>query len=177
MNTLETIALSVLASGSIVTIFELTIKLAIKNRFEKELEAFKNDLRHKSELAIKDLEHKANERSIKLTRVFEVQAEVIAETFGKFVLILQTFEEYASYMRLQADFKTKGKIFYQTVKDFEKYYEPKRLYILKPTQTKLDNFLLKLHEVYQEFLIKIELARLIKTGVSRVNRLTGVTAY
>jgi hypothetical protein len=59
------------------------ITASVKSQYDKELESHIDSLRHKTELALKEFEAKANERNIKLSETFDTQAKVIVNIYQK----------------------------------------------------------------------------------------------
>ena len=68
------------------------IKGSIQHEYDQKLEAYKAQLKAASDVSIEQLKSQlqitAAERSIKLTKVFEQQADTVAETYAKLVELI-----------------------------------------------------------------------------------------
>jgi hypothetical protein len=68
------------------------IKASIQHEYDQKLETHKAQLKAESEISVEKLKSQlqvaAAERSIKLTKVFEQQADAIAETYSKLVAMI-----------------------------------------------------------------------------------------
>lgn len=64
--------------------YEEKIK-AIEHEYAQKLQKYSTELRHQSELTLKEFEAKVSERNIKLTRVFARQADTVVKTYQMLV--------------------------------------------------------------------------------------------
>src|SRR5262245_1847031 len=134
------------------------IKSSIQHEYNEKLETHKAQLKSHSEIATEQLKSQlqiaAAERNIKLTRIFEDQADVIAETYSKLMAVVSAFEEYTAAMEFEntPPKSERRKILGQRMGEFLNYYKPKRIYIPKQTQAKVDEFYKKLHVATMQFM-------------------------
>jgi hypothetical protein len=118
----------------------------IQSKYDRELEAYKDKLKLESDKEIERLKSQlqitAAERSIKLTRVFEDQANVIAQTYSKLVeTIMATATSTLTPSTQSSIIDTIG----AKINAFKAYYHPHKLYLPKHIQTSIDKFLLDTH--------------------------------
>jgi hypothetical protein len=156
MNLWQDILISILTSGTITGIFVAILNKAIENKFDMKLEAYKDKLKAESDKELlqltKDLELKASERDIKLTKVFQTQAEVISKTY-RLLLELQ-----GAYTNLKYDLRPDSRqpnadCFRAKVNECIAYYYPNAIYIPHRTGEKIGNFIQTLNtaKVHLEF--------------------------
>ena len=107
----QEILTSVLTSSVITGIFVAILNKAIENKFDMKLEAYKDKLKFESDKEImqltKDLELKASERSIKLTRIFEKQAEAIIELYKQLIVLKRDINEVSETLASNPDWQSK----------------------------------------------------------------------
>jgi hypothetical protein len=138
------------------------IKGSIQHEYDQKLVAYEAQLKAASDVSIEQLKSQlqitAAERSIKLSKVFEQQADTIAETYAKLVDIISAIGEYTAIMefsttppkaerRLKVGDKMMG---------FLSYYRPRRIYLPKETQAKIDAFVEQLHQITMKFMFDVE---------------------
>jgi hypothetical protein len=127
----STFGTSVIIIGLIAAFKEMILNHvaeSVKHKYDKELETHINELRHKSELTLKDIEIKANERAIKIGGVFPSQKEVIENTYERIYRLRVALEEF-SVSVFNIDPKAKGQVVADAFKEFEVYYYPKAIYL------------------------------------------------
>ena len=132
--------------------FWITVRLkaSIENEYNKKqqelerqnaekLESYKNTLNHQSEIALAkltaELGLKASEKNIKLTTLFEKQAEVVATTY-KYLAELHRTLELIILNRSKADVEVGEALSKQlddSKRNFNKYFLEHKLYI--PSET------------------------------------------
>jgi hypothetical protein len=125
------------------------VTASVKSRYDKELETHIDSLRHKTELALKDFEAKANERGIKLTTVFTKQAEVVTAVY-EYVVNIQSIVELAdevlkypvpnAHMQLMEMNKKSNET-------FETYFRSKKIYLPKHTAKRVNLFTKTTHKL------------------------------
>jgi hypothetical protein len=134
---------SLLTSSLITSVFVFFLNKAIENKFDMKLEAYKDKLKSESDRELmqltKDLELKATERSIKLARVFEHQADTIANTYEKLLWLLNLVQDYSELTeKLEEPTKKEKLAEVQTAfKDFQNFYLPKKIYLPSGTALKI----------------------------------------
>lgn len=142
-STFGTAAILAALVGAFWKIILNRITESVRHGYAKELETHKQELQHTSELALKEIEHRSAERNIKLTAIFQKQAEVIAETYAKLLPVLDTAEDFT--MLLKEDDKQKMvdeiQAFNQKVKVFFQYYRPNKIYLPRPTSIQVNELL------------------------------------
>lgn len=165
--------ITILSSGALSTLLALAIiylsktwiserlKSSIQSEYAQKLETHKAQLKAESEVTIvklrSDLEIAANERSIKLSEVFEKQADVIAATYSKLVALMRA----ADCFTVQKNPESGLREFYQETywkmsKDFSDFIEPNKIYLPKTTFKAIQNFLVTLQAMMLQFSIAIE---------------------
>jgi len=112
------------------------ITVSVKSKYDKELATHVDELRHKTDLALKDFEREAHERSIKLTGVFTPQREVIENTYAKILALHNSLEEFSVGI-FGDDPATKSNVVSEAFKEFAAYYYPKAIYLPESTVSKV----------------------------------------
>jgi hypothetical protein len=169
-DTFLTILISAVSSVSLSAAFVFLFKTwiserlkgAIQDEYNQKLETHKAQLKAESEISIERLKYQlqltASEKNIKLTRVFEHQAEAIAETYSKLVAVISALEDYTAPMEFEGTPPKSARriVVGDKMKAFLEYYKPRRIYFPKLTQLNLDAFYLKLHMATANFMFKVE---------------------
>ena len=146
------------------------IKSAIQHEYDQKLEAYKAQLKAESDSVIEKLKSQlqisAAERSIKLTKVFEQQADTIAESYAKLVALLAAFQEYTAPMeyRYTPSKAERRRKFSEKLKAFLEYYEPRKIFLPNGTQSKIDAFVRLIYEKGMRFMFDIEQGLEERTG-------------
>jgi hypothetical protein len=137
------------------------LKNSIKLEYDKELETHKNNLNHTSELAITkltaELESKASEQNIKLTRVFEDQAEVIAQIYSNFVALINSIQEYTTAFE-GAGTPSKTDRRNKVAEDLDvllRHYKPNRIYIPFDSQKKIEALIETLFQTSHQYTFEV----------------------
>ena len=138
------------------------LKSSIQHEYDQKLETHKAKLAAESEIAIEHLKSQlqiaASERNIKLTKIFEQQAEVIAEVFAKLVRLIASIEEYTAIMTFEGtpSMADRRKKVGECMTDFISYYHPKKVFLPAATQKRIDSFVKELHGRAMTFMFKVE---------------------
>ncbi|HEU6448465.1 MAG TPA: hypothetical protein VFV23_08515 [Verrucomicrobiae bacterium] len=141
------------------------LKSSIQHEYDQKLETHKAKLSAESEIAIEHLKSQlqiaAAERNIKLTKIFEQQAEVIAEVFAKLVRLIASIEEYTAIMTYEGtpSMAERRKKVGERMTDFVDYYHPKKVFLPAPTQKRIDAFVKELNLKTIMFMRKVEQGR------------------
>jgi hypothetical protein len=128
-------------------IFAFIVQKWVEHKFGTELTTFKHNL----ELA-------ATERNIKLTKVFERQAEAIAEIYSRFTMLLSALGTYTNPMRnehtppLEQSRDGVG----IALQSFIDYYKPHAIYLPKKLQRKIETFVKRIHGETLNFMFNVE---------------------
>jgi hypothetical protein len=147
MNTLQTVGLSVLVSGVVVGIFELIIKLAVKNSFEKDLQKHSSKLSHDSQMAIvqltNELERQAESQKIKLAELFQRQADAIEVIHNRLLHLIGASHKYDIVRPVttgspNADQQAARDFFYKTLEDFRTDFIKYVIYLPNETRLKIE---------------------------------------
>jgi len=135
--------LSALLASALVFLFRNwiseRIKGSIQHEYDQKLETHKAKLQAESDISIvkltKQLEIAASEHSIKLTKVFERQAEVITTTYAKLLLLLNSAEDFTMLMggSTKEEQLEIAKRFNAAATDFYSFYHPNKIYLPKNT--------------------------------------------
>lgn len=145
---LQDIITTILTSGTVTGIFLAIIKRGIDYRFEKELATYKEKIKLESAAEIEklksQLEITATERSIKLTKIFEKQADVIAITYQMFLGLLDASNDFAEWLRNnrpnKGTFFERLKLFNsleKAIKTIQSYLPQNEIYLPKSTSRKI----------------------------------------
>lgn len=163
-------ALTILSSGALASAIVFLarswiserLKAAIQHEYDQKLETHKAKLQSASEVEIEKLKSQlqiaASERSIKLSKVFEDQAETIAETYAKLVALITAIEHYTSiieYEKTPPKAERRLKVG-ERMGEFFDYYKPRRIYLPKETQSQIDAFVNQLHLTAVKFMFDVE---------------------
>lgn len=138
------------------------IKASIQHEYDQKLETHKAQLKAESEISVEKLKSQlqvaAAERSIKLTKVFEQQADAIAETYSKLVTMITTVEEYTSVVEYEntPSKAIRRKKVGEKMTEFYDYYKPRRIYLPKETQSSIDAFAKQLGVTTMTFMFNVE---------------------
>jgi hypothetical protein len=165
-----TILLSLLSSsalsGALLFLFRNWIserlKASIQHEYDQKLESHKAKLEAESAIAIEHLKAQlqisATERSIKLSKVFEDQANVITDVYGKLVILIGAIEEYTSIITYQhtPSLEARRKNVGDKMGDFTSYYRPRRIFLPKAIQVSIDAFTKELHARTLRFMFEVE---------------------
>jgi hypothetical protein len=107
---------------------------SIEHEYAQKLEKYSTNLRHQSELALKEFEAKANERSIKLTGIFERQADTVNEMYGKLVVVVNVVENYINSKVDSAESNREiTKAVENAIRDLLVLYQKKKILLLPKT--------------------------------------------
>ena len=146
------------------------IKGSIQHEYDQKLEAYKAQLKAASDVSIEQLKSHlqitAAERSIKLTKVFEQQADTIAETYAKLVGLTSAIGEYTAMMEYETTppKSERRKKVGERMQDFFVYYQPRKIYLPKDTQSIIDTFVQQLHHKTLKFMFDVEQGYQKRTG-------------
>ena len=138
------------------------LKSSIQHEYDQKLETHKAKLAAESEIAIEHLRSQlqiaAAERNIKLTKIFEQQAEVIAEVFAKLVKLIVSIEGYTAIMTFEGtpSMAERRKKVGECLADFSGYYHPKKVFLPAATQKRIDTFVKELHAKTLAFMFNVE---------------------
>jgi hypothetical protein len=141
------------------------LKSSIQHEYDQKLETHKAKLAAESEIAIEHLRSQlqiaAAERNIKLTKIFEQQAEVISEVYAKLVRLIASIEEYTAIMTFEGtpSLAERRKKVGERMADFLDYYHPKKVFLPAATQKRIDAFVKELHAKTLTFMFKVEQGR------------------
>lgn len=140
----QDIITSVATSTLLTGIWVFILNKAIENKFDMQLEAYKDKLKSESDKELlqltKDLELKASEQNIKLTTLFQKQADVIAEVYTKLLPVLDAAEDFTKLL----DDSDKQKkmdgiyVFNQKAKAFFEYYTTNKIYLPRETRDQIN---------------------------------------
>lgn len=113
----------------------------IKQKYQKELETHINELRHKSDLALKDVELRASEYNIRLTTYFPKQADAISELYSKMVHLKIAIDKFAEASKTTVTKSTDQLTALGTAYvEFDKCFQHLRLFIPKDTRNLIITF-------------------------------------
>lgn len=115
----------------------------VNKKLKQDLITYKDQLDRSTALAIKDVEIKANERAIKLSKVFEKQAEVIATLYQMLLPIVNTLELYTNFRRQMSDENRHREMnkFINYCDSFFKAFRPNKIYIPPATANQIESLM------------------------------------
>ena len=142
--------------------FLARIKESIKAEYDQRLETHKAQLKAESDKEVEKLKAQlqiaASERSIRLSHVFEKQADVIATIYGKLVFLNRAMADYTKIIERTGD-PTKEERraeFDRLSKEFINYFEPHKLYLPKKTAVMVESYYKNLWNLGIDFLHNVE---------------------
>jgi hypothetical protein len=121
---------------AIWTVILNRITASVKDEYDKTLAEHVNKLRRETDLVLKDFEAKANERSIKLSKTFDTQADVIVTIYQK---LSELYDERNASIMFRP--KSQDKLQESLVsilnkrRDFYDYYKKNKIYLPRKTAT------------------------------------------
>lgn len=136
---------------------------AIRYEYDQKLETHKATLKAQTDVELEklrsDLAIIANERSIKLTKLHEIRAEVIADTYSLLRELHNSIAEYVKAFipagdRSQEDRRNEVVKAHAT---FFKYYSRKRIFLPRDTVEKIDTVELNSRHTYYDFFYGVEM--------------------
>jgi hypothetical protein len=149
----STIGIAVILSALTVALWQLIlnhITAGVQHKFDEDLVTHKDKLDRATELAIKDVEAWANERSIRLTRMFEKQADIIAETYALLDELYAAYKQFAYNLNRETHQQYREEFNAKMVK-FTSYYEPKALYFPDATAETIKQYIVSMRMAQMQF--------------------------
>lgn len=130
----------------------MRLKESIKSQYDHMLEDYKSKLRFTSDVELENLKSRlagqASERNIKMTRVFDKQAEVIATIYRIIVEIEDAANDYASYLGKEEGHQESAvKRFQEKRREFFAFYEPNQIYLPMQTRESIRHLVNSLHSL------------------------------
>ena len=150
---------SAMFSGAIIWLFKSWIserlKNAIAHEYAQKLETHKAQLKAQSDVEIEKLKSElqiaASERNIKLTKVFEEQADIIAAVYAKLIALRDAVDNYIGFMREIGSNKAQDTLekMHNAHREFGGYFYPRRIYIPVATANKITELEISLGRVFK----------------------------
>ena len=177
MTDIATILSSGALSSLIVFLFRNWISERIKNsiqhEYDQKLETHKAQLKAESDIVIEklksELQTASTERSIKLTKVFEEQARVIAETYKRLHVLRDAADACTSANDQERIESLKR--FREMMVEFRNYYLPIKIYIPKDSSKKIEEFHYTLESATRKFQMANQYAALKSVNTEPFERL------
>lgn len=150
-STLGTAVIICALVGAFWKVIMNRVTASVKSRYDKELETHIDALRHKTDLALKDFEAKANERNIKLTGIFTKQADTIVTTHHNLVLLYRAFQRSTEALGLENNEKQERHEALTTAYNkFASEFTPNQIYIPRTARLKIDEFVYTLESIARQ---------------------------
>ena len=140
------------------------LKASIKSEYDEKLETHKAQLQAQNHTQLEhfkaQLQIAANERSIRLTRVFDDVVDTVKETYAKLLGVQDAVGDYTKVMGWQGEpaHAERRKVAGEKFGDFLKYYRPKKPLLPAKTVAKIDGLVAKMHQLSWNFLWNVEKA-------------------
>jgi hypothetical protein len=143
------------------------IKGAIKNEYDEKLESHKAQLKAANDFELEKLKAQlaatndtelerlkaelhiaASERNIKLTKIFEQQAEIAATTHSNLITFFGAFQRATETLGVETgETPTRKQALQQAYDKLQNEYQPKQIYIPRELRTKINNFIADTYKV------------------------------
>jgi hypothetical protein len=156
------IVTSILSSGGVSAIIGFWIKTTIKHEYDVRLEAYKAQVRAEADSTLErlkaDLQITANEHHVRYSKIFETQAQIISETYGKLIALRNAVARYVHPVSVEntPTLEERRKVVAAAHTDFQQYFEPRELFLPDETAKQIQEFSGKLHRTAFEFLYTVE---------------------
>lgn len=162
------LSVSILGTGLINFIFRTwiseRIKNTIKSEYDQKLETHKAILKSQSDVEIERLKSQLAligiEHQIKFSKLHEIRAEVVAETYEKLKDLHHKLGEYVQIFE-PAGGKPKNErrqSAYESHETFRSYFQTKLIFFPKPTADKLEKINRDLVRAFNNFTFGVEMA-------------------
>lgn len=129
----QDILTSILTSSAITGVFVFILNKAIENKFDMKLEAYKDKLKFESDKELtqleKALELKASERNIKLTGIFDKQAETLIKLYKQLIILKRDLDVASCTLTSNSEWQRNLAKAMLTFDEFNRLYEDNKILV------------------------------------------------